>query len=393
MNLLKLSWKNIKSRPLNALISFLLLSLGVGMMSLLWNMSDQLTKQLTNNVKGIDLVVGAKGSPLQLVLSNLYHIDSPTGNIDLEEANKIKNHPLIAKAIPLSVGDSYKGFRIIGTDSNFISHYRLSLQDGKFWQQPLQAVVGSQVAEDLNIWKDSHFHGSHGLAEGVHSHDDKEYEVVGVLAPTGSVADQLILTSIESVWNLHEKENKDAEGKKSITALLVKFLNPSGLIQLPRFINEQTNMQAAVPAVEVNRLFSLMGMGIQTMRWIAFALMGISAISIFLSLLSTLKDRVYEMALMRTLGASRWKLLSMVLLEGIILCLFGYLFGIVLSKIGMIFSSKYLSNNFHYQMNIFEFGDKELWLLALTLIIAIVAAIIPAISAFQTNISKTLSNE
>ncbi|TAE60586.1 MAG: ABC transporter permease, partial [Bacteroidetes bacterium] len=127
MNLLLLTWRNLTHRISGALLSLLLLSLGVGIISLLLLIQSQLERHFTDNVKGIDMVVGAKGSPLQLILASVYHIDNPTGNISLSEADSLARNPLIARAIPLSYGDNYQGYRIVGTDSSYVLHYQATV--------------------------------------------------------------------------------------------------------------------------------------------------------------------------------------------------------------------------------------------------------------------------
>lgn len=404
------------SRPMNTTLSILLLSLGVGMISLLLQASQHIQNQMENNIRGIDMVVGAKGSPLQLILSSVYHIDVPTGNIDLKESKRLQRHRLVDIAIPLSYGDTYEGYRIVGSDYQYPQLYEVELAEGRLWKDVFEVSVGATVAKNLGINIGDNFVGSHGLSEGGETHDEHAYKVVGILAYSNSVIDQLILTSTESVWKIHDHEeeeiteeqdhevhdehdgegsvahNEEEDEERQVTAMLVKFKSPLGMIQLPRLVNESTNMQAAVPAFEINRLFSLMGVGIDTLKAIAIAIMVVSGLSVFISLYGALNERRYEMALMRTYGGSRWQLLWLVVQEGLLLTLIGFVLGILLSRLGMLLMSYLMEANYHYDFSGWNWLYDEAWLFIIALLIGLSASLVPAIRAFYINISKTLSH-
>lgn len=403
MNLFQLAYKQIKSRPLSSTLNIILFTSGIAIISLLLLLSDGFEKQIERNAKGIDLVVGAKGSPLQLILSGIYHVDYPTGNIDYKEAMNLANNPLIGKVIPQALGDNYKGYRIVGTTEAYISHYEGRLAEGDLWQERFEATIGSKVARETGLKLNDTFSGVHGLLEGAgHSHDDSKYVVKGILAESGTVLDQLVLTGIESVWEIHshhdhgEEEAEDAEhhheqeAHREITSLLVSFKSPMGAITLPRHINQSTNMQAASPALEINRLFALLGVGIEALQLIAGFIILISAFSIFISLLNSLKERKYELALMRVMGGSRFRLFSMVLIEGLTFSVIGYAAGFLVSRMGIWLLSGYAESNFHYDLSQW-FSVWDVYLLSLSLVIGLLSAIVPALKAMKTDISKTLS--
>ncbi|MCB9186658.1 MAG: FtsX-like permease family protein [Flavobacteriales bacterium] len=416
MKMLQLAYANLKEHFLTTTLSIMLLSIGVGMVSFIVTVSEQLNDRFNRDIRGIDMVVGAKGSPLQLILSAVYQVDNPTGNIPLSEVSKIQRHPLVKYSIPLSYGDSYQGFRIVGTDTLYLSHFKAKFREGKPWQKSMEVVLGSTVAERLGMGLGGHFHGTHGFEEEGHAHEEMHYSVVGILESTGTVADRLILTSTESVWDIHnheeaadaeedqtheeseehvhDKEDHDhEEGSAEITALLVKFKNPMGMMQLPRFINEKTSMQAALPAIEINRLYELMGIGFSTLQTIGILIMIIAALSVFISLLNSLKERKYELALMRSLGASPAKLFALVIQESLLLCLAGYVFGIILGRIAVMTLSSFGEEQFHFSVSQSGVSAVEIWLLPFTLGIGLVAAAIPAIRAYRSDISTILRNE
>lgn len=406
MRMLQLAFANLKEHFLSTILSVMLLGIGVGMVSFIVTVSQQLNDRFNRDIKGIDMVVGAKGSPLQLILSAVYQIDNPTGNIPLDEANKLKRHPLIKYSIPLSYGDNYQGYRIVGTDSLYLSHYKATFAQGEVWNRSMDVVLGSAVAEKLNLKIGAHFHGNHGFDDGGHAHEEAHYNVVGILNATGTVADRLILTATESVWDIHnhsdEAHDHDhatcdhdhaADAPSEITALLVKFKSPMGIMQVPRMVNEKTSMQAALPAIEINRLHSLMGVGFTTLQIIGMVIMCIAALSVFISLLNSLKERKYELALMRSLGASPFKLFGLIVQESLLLCLAGYALGIILGRVGIMLLSSFGEDQFQFSVSQSGIAEVEIWLLPLTLGIGLVAALIPAIRAYRSDISSILRNE
>ena len=404
MNITRLSWQNLLSNPLNTILCLLLMTLGVGIISLVLLLNNEIEQQLQKNVKGIDMVVGAKGSPLQLILSSVYHIDNPNGNISLKEVEKLQKNPMVKSSIPLSFGDTYNGFRIVGTSYDYPKLYQAKLKEGRLWTKALEVVVGSAAAEINNLKIGDSFHGSHGLIEGGEVHDQFSYEVVGILEPSNSTIDKLILTNTESIWKVHNHdsdthvcndpdhhhEHEEKEGPM-ITALLVKFKSPVAFIQLPRKVNETTNLQAAVPSFEINRLINLLGFGAQTINMIAIIIMIVSGLSIFISLFNSLKKRRYELALMRVHGASRWQLVKLVLLEGILLSIFGTILGVIISRLSL-FAMTFLIDTGFTSIH-FKLISEELWLFPVSLFIGLLASLIPTIQTYNINIPKTLSNE
>ena len=456
MNIFKLGIKNVTAKPLSTGLSLLLLSLGVALISLMLHVDRHFKEQMKSNIRGIDMVVGAKGSPLQLILSAVFQVDVPTGNIRLAEANSLLKNPLIDYGIPLSFGDSYESFRIVGTDERYPENYTMQLAEGSLWSQSMEVVIGAAVAEKTGLKLGDKFEGAHGLSEGGHVHEGQDYVVKGIFKPSGSVVDQLILTNLQSVWDIHENhvhedaehhgESQELEGEKDkhaggnsdhskeqgqdnrretedhkeeghgdeyekshnpkhkggedhsheedleITALLVKFRNPLGLVQLPRMVNENTNMQAALPNYELKKLFSLVGLAVSTMDIVAMIVILVSGISVFISLYLSLRDRSYEMALLRTYGASRGQLLSMIFQEGLVVLISGFVLGILLSRLGLMVLSLLLKSAFHYDF----LGVGLIWqegiLMLITLMIGFFAALIPAITVYKIDISKSLSD-
>tara|TARA_X000001036_G_scaffold134331_1_gene127051 strand:+ start:9585 stop:10886 length:1302 start_codon:yes stop_codon:yes gene_type:complete len=433
LNIFKLSIKNIISKPLNSILSLALLILGIGIISLLLQLNSLIKTQMDNNLKGIDMVVGAKGSPLQLILSAVYHIDSPTGNISVEDAEEIKNNRMVGSSIDLLYGDNYKGYRIVGTEDKFLDLYNAKIKDGKKWNAPFEVVVGAKIYSKLNINLDDELVSSHGLRETGESHVNQSFKVVGLLEPSNSVIDQLIITSPQSIWDLHDEHDHDDEdheehhddedheehehdhddedhdehehdhddedhdehehGDKEITAMLIKFKSPMNIIQFPRQINENTNLQAAVPSYEISRLFKLFGFGIETLTYLAYLIILVSGFSLFINLFNSMRERKYEMALIRTLGASRSQLSVMVIFESLILTISGFLLGLLVSRLGVMFVSSLMEESLNYSLSSLYILNEEFWLLGLSILIGLISSLIPAIQVYKMNISEILADE
>jgi len=221
MKTVALAWRYVRSRPLAAALNVLLLALGIASINFLLLVQYQVRQSFERDLRGIDVVVGAKGSPLQLILAGVFHIDVPSGNIPLAQIRELEKNPLVKKLIPISLGDSLAGFRIVGTSPDYISHYSASIGQGQTWTAPLQAVAGYsamqnlQASRQLQIGQD--FVGSHGLGAKGDLHGESPYKLVGVLAKCDCVLDRLILTSTESVWKTHEKATALDEEDQKIT--------------------------------------------------------------------------------------------------------------------------------------------------------------------------------
>ena len=391
MNWLYIAWRNLGAKKLQTALSLILLAFGVGMVSLLMLSEKQLRDTFERNIQDIDLVLGAKGSPLQLILANVYHVDAPTGNIRLEDAEKVMRHPYIAEGIPLAYGDNYRGFRIVGSTLSYPQHYGAVLQYGDWWELPFQVVVGAKVAATAGLHVGDTFFSAHGLLDETDVHTDKTFVVVGIMEESHSVMDQLILSNIETIWQVHGDNSDVLDSNREITAVLLKKRNPLAVLTIPNVIRE-TNMQVALPSIEINRLTQNFGIGMNTLRMIAGLIMLLSFASIFISVYDSLLARRYELALMRTMGASPGGLYVSLLLEGGLLSLGGAILGLLLSRGGMVLLAQLVADKFRYDWESLGLLNAEGALVGLAIFVGLVAAAIPGISALRMDISRTLSD-
>ena len=440
MNLAKLSLSYIKGKKLNSFLNILLFALGIGTIALLMLFSRQFSDKITRDAKGIDMVVGAKGSKLQLMLSGIYHMDVPTGNMPYSEFIKLKNNPILKKVIPISLGDSYQQYRIVGTTPEYPNHYEAKMEKGKMFSDIQEVIIGAQVAKETGFDLGKTFVGSHGLVKTDDHHDAHPFKVVGILAPTGTVIDRLILTDFKSVWATHDlpstvqtqgeqgvqghgedghAEHAEKEVAEStlqplpvpnlppppglnlpgasnaapqeITLALVQFASPMAAITLPRYLNSQTPLQAARPAEEMTNLLQMVGFGVEGLRFFGWILMFSAALSIFVALYNGLKERRYDLAIMRSLGASPIKLMGHILLEGIFYALIGALVGLFLGHLALFLLTTFFSTAQQAGISAWNFYIEEVYLLGLAIAVGFLAALIPALQAYKTDIAKTLS--
>ena len=408
MKTLAFAWRYLWSRPLGATLNVILLSLGLASITFLLLVGHQLNRAFERDLAGIDVVVGAKGSPMQLILSGVLHIDVPPGNVPLKSVKALEQNPLIASVIPISLGDNLRGFRIVGTSHAYITHYGATLAQGRLWDTPLQAVVGAAAAKKLGLAMGNTFAGAHGLGSGGHTHGDSLYTVVGILAPSGSVLDRLILTDTASVWKVHadhaahaahddhddgdEEDQPVADDAREVTMALVTYKTPLAAMSFPRLINTSTNMQAAAPAVEITRLLNMLGLGTEVLRAFAGVLLLTAALSVFIALWSAVRERRADLALLRMLGATPAKVAALLLCEAVWLGLLAALCGLAL---GQAFAAA-LAWGLQLDNSLLIGGmvwPPELWLVpALALLVSVGAALLPAWGAYRVSVLELLQS-
>ncbi len=432
---LKLAWKNTISNPLGLLLNLLLFALSVGLLYFLLVINDQLKQKFENNLAEIDLVIGAKGSALQMILCNMYHVDAPTGNIKISDVKPFlnPNYPLIKESVPLSLGDNYQGYRIVGTETSILNFYQAKVGKGNVWTNANQAVIGANVHKKLGLNIGDTFKSSHGFnQEDDLEHDHGSIQVVGILEDAGSVIDQLILTDTKTVWEVHnhQESEEDHSGHdhsghdhsghdhaghdhhhkkppspslsradliesedQEITSLLVRYKNKKSFqsLSLPRNINANTNLQAVSPAITINMLYDRMGIGTRALQLLAILIAVVSALSIFISLFNALRARKYELAILRVNGAKPSGIFSLICFEGLIISFLGFLVGILISYIVLFSFADQLSEKYNYPFDMFMIHPSIYWLFIGSITIGLIAALLPAIKAYRINIHDILS--
>ncbi len=396
MSALTLAWAYLRERPLATLLNVLLLGLGVGTIISLILILTQAEARMERDGANVDLVIGAKGSPLQLVLSSLYQVDVPTGNITLDAAAPIIASPLVKRAYPLALGDSHKTFRIVGTIPDYAELYEAKLASGRFWNKPLEVVVGADVGRTGGLALGSTFASAHGLSEGGGTHTKTPYIVVGSLAPTGSIIDRLILTSTESVWQIHDHDESAAPNgaqveKPEVTAYLIQYRTPLAAASFPKMVNATSSIQAASPASETARLFTFIGIGVTALKGFAIVMLLCAGLGIFIGLMNALDERRADLALLRVLGAGRGTVFLTVILQGLALGGLGVILGIVLGHTGAEWMGGMLEKAHRVKFTGWLFMRQEWWVIGSACLLAALAALFPAWRAYRTALPETLN--
>ena len=399
MKTLSLSWRYLWARPLAALLNVLLLGLGLASITFLLLVAHQVERAFDRDLAGIDVVVGAKGSPMQLILSGVLHLDVPPGNVPLAAVNALQKNPMVAEVIPISLGDNFQAYRIVGSSLAYPAHYGAVLAQGRLWSAPMEVVLGATVARKLGLRLGDTFVGSHGLGAGGHAHGDSAYTVVGVLAANASVLDRLILTDTASVWKVHEdysaaddEDRKVMEEEREVTMALVRYKSPLAAMSFPRWVNTSTEMQAAAPALEVTRLLHMLGLGTDVLRAFAGMLLLTAGLSVFIALWNAVRERRGDLALLRMLGAPPGRIAALLLTEALWLGLMAALLGLALGQCFVLALGWMLGLDQSLLLAGALWPAELLWVPALALGVSLGAALLPALGAYRSDVLQLLQS-
>lgn len=397
MNGFTLAWASIRSRPLTSLLSVMAMAAGIALLCGVFLVSQTIERAMARNARGIDIVAGVKGSPLQLVLAAVYHNDVPAGNITMADYQRLAAHPQIKRAIPLAVGDSYRGLRVVGTTEDYLSLYKAEIADGAVFAKPFQVVAGAATGLAVGTV----FTAAHGLAaDSDDIHEDHPYTVAGVLKPTGTVIDRLLLTSLESMQEMHEHghhhEEEEPEGHEhedGVTAVLLQVKNPAVLMNLPRALERSMNVTAAIPSYEMARLSKNLGVGRDIMKALGGVIVVLAGLILLAMLAAGLAARRYDLAVMRVLGARPCVLVLTIMAEALMVSVAGGVAGIiaghglafaVLTGMDEVRGLAFTGAAFHLSL-------MDLWFLGLSAGAGLLAGLVPAVSAARTDIAGLLA--
>jgi putative ABC transport system permease protein len=414
MNSLSIALASIRSRPLPTTLCVATVAAGIALLCALFLLSQALSDGLTRNAKGVDIIVGSKGSKLQLVMSSLYHADIPAGNIEMKDFERLSHLPSVRRAIPLALGDNYKGWRMVGSTSAYLDLYHATVKNGQVFAKPFETVAGAQTGLKVG----DQFAVSHGfsvLSDDVH--DAHLYTVTGVLNPTGTALDRLLITPVESVQRLHAmgetdhdhdhdhehghhhdedaaEEAAEAALAHQVTAVLIQVKNPVDILNLPRQINRtMDSVVAAVPSYEIAHFLQGIGLGRALVFTLAAGFVLLSGMMLLSSLSATMALRQYDLAVMRVLGARPARLFTIILSEGMIIAGAGAITGIIAGHIIAFITASTVTGLQSVIMpgTLLVPQVSDLYLALLGLTIGTGAAIIPAISAARTDIAGILA--
>jgi putative ABC transport system permease protein len=443
MNLLTIAWKSIRQRWLASSLTALSISLGVALMVAVLVINGVVSRMFSQNATGFDMILGAKGSPMQLVLNTIYFLDKPIENIPYKYyKEEIKPKRWVAHAIPFALGDTTEDgkYRIVGTmpeyfEVEYVPGKHFEFQQGKSLQGTFEAVIGARVARAYGWGVGQEFPIAHGgNVKDIH---DQQFTVAGVLAPTGLPIDRAVFIHYDGFYEIpgHGMTAQDAEAEararregtmlvpevqpsadagiavpkgakkqpipdeqKRVTAILVQVKGTSveaaaiTYLMMPR-INKGPIAQAVNPIDQIRRLLDNLVGNIRTMLLVMTALIIIvSGVGIFVSIYNSMADRKREIAIMRALGARRRTVFSIIIAEAVLLCLGGGLLGLLLGH-GMVFvAGPIVEARSDVLIDPWFFEKQEMLILPGLLILAIVVGLVPGITAYRSDVARGLSD-
>jgi len=396
-----LAFAYLRRRWGQALLSILVGALGIAAVITAFVGFDALPQAAEQAWGGVDLVIGPKGSALDLVLCCALHVSDPSGLVSEKAAMAAAHHPLVRVAAPIALGDNVDGWRIVGTTPSFMSIYHAHIGQGRMWTKPLQAVLGAQVARALHLRPGAHFVGAHGLEAGGELHSQFPYTVVGILEPTGSVLDRLVLCDIETVRYIHRMHAEDdiAQGgvaetyanlPDAATAVIASYRSPVAALLVPRLIDANPMLTAASPSFEIARVMSYLRPLTYAATAIGLLLVLIAAAGAAAAMMASLNARTRDLALLRALGAGSLTLAGVALSEALMLAVGALAVGALLSGALLAFCEHLLAVRTGLRLMPELDLQTITYVVGGTLCVALLAALVPALRAMRTPIEELL---
>lgn len=410
-----LTYKSLSNRKFTSLLCVLSIALSVTLFLGIERIRNGAREGFTNTISKTDLIVGAKGGPLQLLLYTVFHIGNAVNNIRWSTYEELKGNRMVEWAIPISLGDSYKGHRVVATDENFFEHYRfrgdkkVEFESGSIPHETFDVVLGSEVAKKFKLKTGDPIVLSHGIqSESILSHDNTPFRIVGVLKSTQTPIDTAVFINLYGMEAMHigwetgvpSGETIDAEKYKKenlqinqITSFMVKLKSRIAVLKMRRDIDqyEKEPVMAIIPALSLQELWQTIGHVEQILFLVSLCVLLVGVLSILISLYTSINERRREMAILRSLGASSRHVFTLLIYESSFLVFMGCLLGVA-SLYGMLYMvSPWLESNFSVYLEIQPLSKTE-WLYLLGIFIAgTLAGLIPAVKAYMNSLQDGLT--
>jgi putative ABC transport system permease protein len=416
MSVWEIAWGYLWNRKFTTILTVLSVGLAVGLIAAVLTLRSEAQRRFEEEGQAFDLVVGANGSPLQLVLSSVYFMDYPPGNIPFSVYEGLKaDTEYVQAAYPIGLGDSFSGFRIVGTTPEIFDHtwkspstgqerHPFALASGKRFEKPLEAVVGATVARGAGLELGDQFVGAHGLIEmpteaQLVDHSDTPYTVVGILEPSGSPFDRAIYVSLESVWHVHEGHDVEPgvahadEHGHEVSSVLVQLQSPAYRYEYKNMAAEKFHANVAIPIAEIAKLFnSFLDTAKTILLAVGYLVVVISAISIMIGLYLSIIQRRRDLAIMRALGASASEIFLFVIIEAMVVTVMGILSGVVIGKFTTYVLGLMLAKQYGLVITSLSVTPEELRAYATIALVGIVAGILPAWQAYDSDVARDLAD-
>lgn len=359
----------------------------------------------THTVSGTHIVAGARSGQIPLLLFSLFHLGTPTSNVSYASYLKYRKHPAVAWALPLSIGDSHRGFRVVGTSPNLMKYYRyrnaqpLKLAEGSYSLARFKAVLGSTAARELGYKVGAPLVLTHGISDvqGIHDHDENPFVVEGIFEATGTPFDKGIYISLESAEQMHdEQQAQPAEGAdvriEKITSFLIAVQQPVDILPLMRAINEDKTepLTAILPGVVLGEIWSMMGYAENILKLVSYLVMLTALCGLFIALYASLAERYREMAILRALGAHPSGIAAMLIAESLLLAATGTVMGYALLALTTGALRQTLLRFFSVSFGVFPLTAQELLFVAVLLALSVLVAMLPAYLVYRRALAKGL---
>ncbi len=406
----QLAFKSLLHRKITIFLTIISLTLSISLFLSIDTLRLGAKKSFFGNVKSGDLILGAKSGEIQLLLYSLFQIGSPTNNISWESYNNFTKHKDVSWTIPLSLGDSHKQFRVLGTNNNYFEYFsyrknkKLEFEHGKKLNDIFDVVLGSDVAKVLNYDLNDSIVIAHGISSQS-LHDEFPFKVKGILKKTGTSADRLVIVSLEALEVIHKDwktgvkipskkgsiinyENEILDPKE-ITAAIVKIKSPIKIFQIQREINkyEYEPLQAVIPGIALSKLWEIVSITENIMLSISAMVIMSSLIGLIAILYSTLNNRRKEMALLRIVGASPKNIFSLLVLEALIISSLSIILAIFFTQLLSYIFFPILDQKFGIFLENNFLSLKDFYFIIIILLISIIVSIFPALQAYKNSIN------
>lgn len=418
MFLLRLALASLNNRRFTALLTVFAIALSVCLLLAVERVRSETRAGFASTISGTDLIVGARSGSVNLLLYSVFRIGNATNNIRWESFQRLAEHPRVSWAIPISLGDSYRGYRVMGTSAAYFEHYRygrkqpLQLAEGRaFAEDPFEVVLGTEVAEALKHKLDDQLVLAHGVATvSLIKHDDKPFRVVGILKRTGTPVDHTLHINLAGMEALHVDWQHgmpargaariDAEQARQldlqpqqITAVLLGLNSKIATFTLQREINQYRGepLLAILPGVALQELWSLMGTAEKALFVVSLFVVFTGLIGMLTAILTSLNERRREMAILRSVGARPWQIAGLLIAEAFSLALAGVLFGLLLLYLAIAVARPLLQSHYGIYLPLAWPSTYEWSLLGGILLAALLMGCVPAWRAYRQSLADGLS--
>ena len=407
----KVAWHSLLNRRYTTILAIISVAISTFVLLGVEHIRHEAKESFSKTVSGVDLIVGARTSQLNLLLYSVFHIGNPTNNISWQSYRELADDPKVAWTIPISLGDSHQGYRVMGTTDDFFMRFRfgkntaLSFSEGEAFSQLFDVVLGAEVAKELNYRVGDPILLAHGLGRISFSrHDDKPFRVKGILRPTGTPADQTLYISLQGMEAIHldwrdgvkipgkKVSDSDIEAldltPKSITAFMIGLQSKMAIFSVQRHINQYPKepLLAILPGITLTELWQMMNSMENTLRLISILVLFSSLLGLSTMLLSSIRERQREIAVMRAIGASPLFVFLIIQIEALMITLVGIIVAIVVLAIGILLIQSTLAENYGIFINYLSINNHTLGIVGIIILSTFILGLIPSLSAYRMSL-------